>query len=187
VVADGFWDVFHRSRSPMLMLDDDAVYTDANDAFCRAIARPREQVVGQRLGSLSTPERRAEAQAVWAELVARRHVVAGWTVTQPDGDTVGIEIVAAADLPGPGRHLAVCLPPSRAQPEGALSPREIEVTQLLARGLSGEQIAERLFLSPETVRTHIRNAMDGMGAHTRAQLVALALDSELITLRERPV
>jgi DNA-binding CsgD family transcriptional regulator len=186
VVADGFWDVFHHSRSPMLILDDDAVYTDANDALCRALARPREQVVGRRLGFLSTPERRAEAQALWPELVARRHVVAGWVVTQPDGSSVGIEIVAAADVPEPGRHLAVCLPSSRAQPERAISPRETEVTELLARGLSGEQIAERLFLSPETVRTHIRNAMDGMGAHTRAQLVALALDSKLITLREHP-
>jgi DNA-binding CsgD family transcriptional regulator len=159
----------------MLILDDDGVYTDANEALCRAIGRPRDGVVGQRLGFLSAPGRRAAADALWHELLAQRRLVVGWEVPQPDGSTVGIEILAAADLPEPGRHLTVCLPTSRRRPDAVLSPRELEVTQLLARGLSGEQIAERLYLSPETVRTHIRNAMEGMGAHTRAQLVALAL------------
>jgi DNA-binding CsgD family transcriptional regulator len=62
-----------------------------------------------------------------------------------------------------------------------LSPREEEVTALLARGLTGEQIAQQLFLSPETVRTHIRNAMLRIHAQTRAQLVALALERGIIT------
>ncbi len=61
-----------------------------------------------------------------------------------------------------------------------LSPREREVTLLLADGLSGEEIARRLVLSPETVRTHIRNAMDAVGAHTRAHLVSIALRKRLI-------
>ena len=45
-----------------------------------------------------------------------------------------------------------------------LSPREREILALLARGLTGEQIAGRLVLSPETIRTHIRNARAKMGA-----------------------
>lgn len=55
-----------------------------------------------------------------------------------------------------------------------LSRREREVFDLLAEGLSGEQIAERLFLSPETVRTHIRNAMAKLEARTRAEAVLKA-------------
>jgi hypothetical protein len=47
---------------------------------------------------------------------------------------------------------------------------------MLAEGLSGAAIAERLVLSPETVRTHVRNAMDKLGASTRSQAVALALE-----------
>jgi hypothetical protein len=47
---------------------------------------------------------------------------------------------------------------------------------MLAEGLSGAGIAERLVLSPETVRTHVRNAMDKLGASTRSQAVALALE-----------
>ena len=56
-----------------------------------------------------------------------------------------------------------------------LSPREREVLGLLARGLTGEQIAERLVLSPETVRTHIRNAREKLGASTRVEAVTMAL------------
>jgi DNA-binding NarL/FixJ family response regulator len=56
-----------------------------------------------------------------------------------------------------------------------LSPREREILGLLSKGLSGEEAATQLFLSPETVRTHVRNAMTKLGAATRAHAVALAL------------
>jgi DNA-binding CsgD family transcriptional regulator len=60
---------------------------------------------------------------------------------------------------------------------GVLSPREREVVQLLGHGLTGEEIAASLFLSSETVRTHVRNAMTKLDARTRAHAVALALAS----------
>jgi DNA-binding NarL/FixJ family response regulator len=56
-----------------------------------------------------------------------------------------------------------------------LSPREREILGLLSQGLSGEEAAKQLYLSPETVRTHVRNAMGKLGAATRAHAVALAL------------
>ena len=55
-----------------------------------------------------------------------------------------------------------------------LTAREREIVGLLANGLSGEQIAEQLYLSPETIRTHIRNARERTGSKTRSHLVALA-------------
>ena len=58
---------------------------------------------------------------------------------------------------------------------GVLSPREREVLDLLAKGLNGEEVATRLVLSPETVRTHVRNAMDKLDANTRVHAVAIAL------------
>jgi DNA-binding NarL/FixJ family response regulator len=61
-----------------------------------------------------------------------------------------------------------------------LSSRESEVLMLLAEGLSGEQIAAQLVLSPQTVRTHIQNAMVELGAHTRGQAIATALRSDEI-------
>ena len=61
-----------------------------------------------------------------------------------------------------------------------LSPREREVLDLLARGLNGAQAAQRLFLSPETVRSHVRNAMTKLEARTRVHAVALALRQQEI-------
>lgn len=57
----------------------------------------------------------------------------------------------------------------------ALSPREREILALLADGLTGVEAGKRLFLSPETIRTHVRNAMTKLEAHTRVHAVALAL------------
>lgn len=67
-----------------------------------------------------------------------------------------------------------------AQTPRPLSAREREILGYLAEGLSGAAIAERLVLSPETVRTHVRNAMEKLGASTRSQAVALALEHGLI-------
>ena len=68
-----------------------------------------------------------------------------------------------------------------------LSPREREIMDLLAQGLTGEQVAEHLFLSPETVKTHIRNAMAKLEASTRVHAVAIALEEGLISLRREHV
>jgi DNA-binding NarL/FixJ family response regulator len=56
-----------------------------------------------------------------------------------------------------------------------LSPREREILGLLAKGFSGEDAAQDLHLSPETVRTHVRNAMGKLHASTRVHAVAVAL------------
>ena len=62
----------------------------------------------------------------------------------------------------------------------ALTRREREVLRLLADGLSNEEIGKQLFISPETVRTHVRKAMDKLDADTRTQAVATALRQSLI-------
>jgi DNA-binding NarL/FixJ family response regulator len=64
--------------------------------------------------------------------------------------------------------------PERAQ---RLSAREREIFELLAQGFTGEDIATRLVLSGETVRTHVRNGMRRLGARTRAHALAIALTS----------
>jgi DNA-binding NarL/FixJ family response regulator len=56
-----------------------------------------------------------------------------------------------------------------------LTKREREVFDLLAQGLTGEEIATHLTIAPETVRTHIRNAMEKLQARTRTGAVVQAL------------
>jgi DNA-binding NarL/FixJ family response regulator len=63
-----------------------------------------------------------------------------------------------------------------------LTAREREIIHLLAEGLTGEEAAKRLFLSPETVRTHVRNAMRKLDANTRAHAIALAVREREISL-----
>jgi DNA-binding CsgD family transcriptional regulator len=70
------------------------------------------------------------------------------------------------------------VPVARARPEP--SSREREVLALLAGGATDRQVAASLHLSPATVRTHVRNAKAKLGARTRAQAVALALQRHLI-------
>jgi DNA-binding NarL/FixJ family response regulator len=61
-----------------------------------------------------------------------------------------------------------------------LSNRERQILSMLADGVPNREIAARLFLSPETVRTHVRNAMRKLDADTRTQAVALAIRERLI-------
>ncbi len=60
-----------------------------------------------------------------------------------------------------------------------LTEREAEVVGLVAEGLSNDEIADRLFLSPATVRTHVSRAMVKLHARDRAQLVVFAVQSGL--------
>ena len=62
-----------------------------------------------------------------------------------------------------------------------LTDREREVMALAALGLSNEEIAERLVVSPATARTHVSRAMVKLGARDRAQLVVFAYQSGLVT------
>ncbi|GAB3266277.1 response regulator transcription factor [Kineosporia babensis] len=63
----------------------------------------------------------------------------------------------------------------------ALTEREREVAALVALGLSNDEIAERLFVSPLTAKTHVNRAMTKVGARDRAQLVVAAYQSGLVS------
>ncbi|MYS93566.1 MULTISPECIES: response regulator [Streptomyces] len=65
-----------------------------------------------------------------------------------------------------------------------LTGREREAVVLVARGLSNDEIADRLVISPLTAKTHINRAMTKLRARDRAQLVVLAYESGLVTPRD---
>ena len=65
-------------------------------------------------------------------------------------------------------------------PGSALTAREREVLTLIAEGLTGKAIAERLSLSPNTVERHRTNIMNKLGLHNRAELVRFAIRERLI-------
>jgi DNA-binding NarL/FixJ family response regulator len=63
-----------------------------------------------------------------------------------------------------------------------LSPRERQVFDLVVQGAGKHTIAEKLFISPETARTHIQNVMNKLGATSRVELVGLAAAAGLPTI-----
>jgi DNA-binding NarL/FixJ family response regulator len=66
--------------------------------------------------------------------------------------------------------------------EEALTPREIEVLQHLAKGNRNRDIANRLFITEETVKVHIKHIMEKLGASDRTQAVAIAVRRGIIQL-----
>src|SRR3954447_24379692 len=178
-----FWKIFGRSRVAMLVLDDDGIYVDANPPACRLMGRAREEIVGRPLGFATASEHRAQLEQLWRRARRTGGLVTPWQFRGPDGSAINVDVVCTADTPGPGTHLTVSWQrPAVHARASRLSPRERQITRLVALGMSGGEIAAQLHLSPETVRTHVRNAMEGVAAHSRAQLVATALAEGLISL-----
>ena len=88
-------------------------------------------------------------------------------------DTQPIEIVNRGS---PARHL----PQGASVPTNELTAREIEVLRLLARGLSNNQIAEELVLSPFTVNKHTQHIYDKLSISTRSAATRYAIEHELV-------
>ena len=68
----------------------------------------------------------------------------------------------------------------QSQEDVILSPREVEVLALLETGLRNTEIANKLFVSETTVRTHLRNISAKLGAHSRTEAVSLARHMKLL-------
>jgi DNA-binding NarL/FixJ family response regulator len=75
--------------------------------------------------------------------------------------------------------------PSRPDALSELTPRETEVLRLVAEGLSNGEIAERLVVSDETIKTHVSRILGKIGARDRTQAVVVAYESGLVTPRAR--
>jgi len=104
-------------------------------------------------------------------LHAVRVVVAGDALLSPRVTRRLIADVASRPAPGP-RSAPAAL--------ATLTHREREIVVLVAAGLSNHDIAQRLFISPHTAKTHVNRAMAKLDVRDRAQLVIIAYESGLV-------
>jgi DNA-binding NarL/FixJ family response regulator len=110
--------------------------------------------------------------------------------TEPDELRRAVRVVADGDSllsPAVTRRLIaeysekLASPPLDASPLEMLTDREREVMALVGEGLSNQEIADRLYMSPATSKTHVSRAMTKLGARDRAQLVVLAHETGLVS------
>lgn len=108
--------------------------------------------------------------------------------TEPAELLRAVRVAAAGDAllsPGPTRRLLERVAGGLRRTEAperlaVLTDREREVLTLVAAGLTNEEIARRLFLSPLTAKTHVSRVMGKLGARDRVQLVVLAYETGLV-------
>jgi PAS domain S-box-containing protein len=176
-----FWRVFRESRNPLLLIDERRRYTDANEAACECFGLTREELLRMRPGDRTPSDLQRRLEEIWPRLANDEPLTTPWVMIRPDGARRDVFLHLHPNAVE-GQDLLIFLSAPPQVPAGGLTPREREITALLADGCDGRQIAERLVLSPETVRTHIRNAMERTSARTRAHLIAIALRERLIDL-----
>ena len=194
--------VFERSRHPMLIADDQRRWVTGNAAACELLGITHEEIPWRTMDDFTPPTERKTLDKRW-EAFLRSGTAEGWyQLNVPARGPVPVEFSATANVL-PARHLSIFIPPDEASTVPAeiasarestwtpvemdssgrleLTEREREVMTLVSSGLQTGDIAERLFLSAETVKSHVHNAMGKLGAHTRAHAVSIALVTGQIT------
>ena len=83
-------------------------------------------------------------------------------------------------LEGPALAAAPFVVNARKREELSITPRELEILELIAQGHSNREIAERLFVSENTVKTHSSRVFDKLGAKRRTQAVQLGKEFGLL-------
>jgi PAS domain S-box-containing protein len=170
----------------MVLLDGERRHVDVNDAYLALLGYPKETLIGRPVYELVADGPLISAEE-WRGVLRRGEFTGAAELLRADGGRVAVEFAGHPEIVT-GRQLVLFVAmrtgrPARrrsgetiCQPDRpALSARELDVIRLLSDGLTGPEVADELQVAHNTVRTHVRNAMAKSGAHSRAQLVALAL------------
>jgi PAS domain S-box-containing protein len=185
-----FATAFEQSRNAMILTDSQRIIVDVNPALVSLLGRKRDALTGRPVytivagGPLVTDED-------WAGAIAEGRFSGVADMVHEDGRSVAVQWAGSTEIVT-GRRLVLFValsvsrwgarfrrPSSSDEPPRPLTPRQMEIVHLVALGASGPEIGDELSISHETVRTHVRNAMDKLGARSRAHLVAKALGDGL--------
>jgi len=182
-----FWTAFRRSANAMFVAGLDRRIVAVNEAGTVLAGRSADALTGERMTTLLDDPAEAPDDAVWRAQVLRGESFGDRRIRRPDGSTRVVDFaMRASRAGGTVLVLGVCLRDhgarrsERAHEPAALTKREQEIVRLIALGEVTPEICAELHIAPDTVRTHVRNAMAKTGARTRAQLIAIALTDGLI-------
>ena len=171
----------------MFVVDLERRILAVNDAATVLAGRSADALIGERFSVVLDDPAEAPDDARWRAQVLRgessgrrpgaaaRRLDAGHRVRaacRPAGGSVLVLGVCIRERAGGGSE--------RPHEPAPLTRREREIVRLIALGETTPQICAALFIAPDTVRSHVRNAMAKTGARTRAQLIAIALTEGLL-------
>jgi PAS domain S-box-containing protein len=178
----------------MILVDGERRCVDVNAAFVELLGYKRSELIGRRYHEFAVkPPLSDEA---WRQLTQGSDFYVTRELRRADGQHVSVELAGHRETVT-GRDLILVVVVRRLRgsrstqghngaSDSALTAREREIVELIALGLTGPEIANELYLSHATVRTHVRNAMNKLGAHSRAHLVAKALGDGIVVPPRTP-
>jgi PAS domain S-box-containing protein len=185
--AHVFWTAFRRSANAMFVVDLDRRIVAVNDPGTALAGRSADALIGERVTALLDDPAEAPDDAAWRAQVLRGESFGRRLFRRPDGSTRVVDFaMRASRAGGTVLVLGVCLRDRAGNRSGPahepapLTAREREIVGLIALGEVTPDICAALHIAPDTVRSHVRNAMAKTGARTRAQLIAIALTEGLL-------
>jgi PAS domain S-box-containing protein len=169
---------------PASLHDVEGRFLRVNEAAERASGKSNDEWLGRHFTEPLPPEAREKVEAQFRRAVEHgeptdfetvfidasgelRGVRAQHLPLRRDGEIVGVLILAFAARRPPSELLGL-------EPQPRLTPRQREILDLLASGLSTSEIAKKLTISTETVRNHLRSLFRELHVHTRPEAIAAA-------------
>jgi DNA-binding CsgD family transcriptional regulator len=179
--------VIDQSPIPMVLVDNRRRYLEVNPPARLLFRLSLAEMRASRVGDLVPPDGRPSIMAAWRRVLETGSVTGTRELPGPDGSRSRIVYYALANVL-PGQHVGAFAPVGWSEddlglvddkdafePPDLLTAREREILQLAADGFSGARTAERLVLSPETVKTHFGHIYEKLGVSSRTAAVAEAM------------
>jgi DNA-binding CsgD family transcriptional regulator len=173
----------------LVIVDDARRFVRVNGGAVKLYRMPAADLMRRRLDDFSPSEHSGILDDLWHKFELDGTQDGHYELLRADGSRVMVEYRALRDFEAGGHLIAIReVAGGKGLKDGlwarrarmSLSPREVEVLQLVAEGRSAPEIATLLFVSAGTVKTHLKNIYGKLGSRDRASAVAEAFRRGLI-------